>query len=234
MARLDSHQRQDLYLRAATRTGIHKPILAALDAVHSSPTLPDHETGLGISPANRVIPEQVATLEGQIHYAANTLRSLTNRLIAERWKPTDLWHLEQGRYTDKFLQAIAYGYVANSSDPTAAQLEACGFAALLAAYLRDTASDLQAIGWLPDQAILEQQLPQFIEHLPNHYLGLAHQRAALLEMVRLWLKLDTQAAAIANLTERASSSADASSLDRSGLDLALLQFGQRVFTSYSG
>lgn len=233
MAPLNSNQRQDLYLREATRAGIHKPILAALYAVHSSPTLPDRETGLGISPANRVTPEQVGSLEGQIHYAANTVRSLTNHLIAERWKPTDLWHPEQGRYTDKFLQAIAYGYAAPPSDPTAAQLETCEFEALLASYLPNTAIALQAIAGLP-QAILDQQLLQFIEHLPNHYLGLAYQRAALLEMVRLWLKLDTQAAAIGVLTERSFSSAEASPPDRNALDPALLQFGHRVFASYSG
>lgn len=234
MSLLNPNQRQDLYLREAIRAGIHKPILTALYAAHSSPTLADQETGLGISPANRITPDQVSTLQGQIQYAANTIRSLTNHLIAERWQHTDLWDTEQGRYTNKFLQMIAYGYVAPPSDLTATQLETCGFEPLLATYLRDTANDFQVIGLLHDQTSLEQRLPQFVEHLPNHYLGLTHQRAALLEMVRLWLKLDTPDAAIAILMERSPHSNDPNVPDLTTLDLALLQFEHRVFASYSG
>ncbi|MBL1178501.1 peptidase M15A [Pantanalinema sp. GBBB05] len=233
MSLLNPYQRQDLYLREAIRAGIHKPILAALYATHSSPTLIDQETGLGISPANRITPEQVKTLAGQIRYAANTVRSFTNHLISERWRATDLWNREQGRYTDKFLQTIAYGYAAPPSDPTAAQLESCEYESLIAAYLGDTASDFQAVGLLQDQTGLDQQLPQFIEHVPNHYLGLANQQAALLEMVRLWLKLDTRDATIAGLTER-SAGIESNFSASTRLDLALLQFGHRVFASYSG
>ncbi|MGI0487167.1 peptidase M15A [Pantanalinema rosaneae CENA516] len=234
MPPLNSHQRQDLFLQEAIRAGIHKPILTALYAAHTSPILSDRETGLGISPTNRLAPDQVQTLAGQIRYAANTLRSFTNHCIAERWQATDLWDSEQGRYSDKFLHTIAYGYVAPPSDPTAAQLEACDFDSLLNAYRRDAAHDFQVIGLRHDQATLEQQLPPFIEHLPNHYLGLPHQRAALVEMVRLWLKLDTPDATIAMLMGRSPYNGHPHDIDVTTLDLTLLQFSHRVFASYSG
>jgi uncharacterized protein YcbK (DUF882 family) len=51
MATLSPDQRNYYYLLESERTGIHKPILAALYQIHSSPSLSDGQTGLGISPA---------------------------------------------------------------------------------------------------------------------------------------------------------------------------------------
>lgn len=47
-------QQNYYYLQEAERAGIHKAILPVLDRACSSPSLADGETGLGISPANRI------------------------------------------------------------------------------------------------------------------------------------------------------------------------------------
>lgn len=70
MATLSPDQRNYYYLLESERTGIHQPILAALYQTHSSPSLSDGQTGLGISPANRVSLSQVNTFPEQVQYAA--------------------------------------------------------------------------------------------------------------------------------------------------------------------
>ncbi|MGQ9872110.1 hypothetical protein [Leptodesmis sp.] len=94
MPLLSPDQRSDLFQKAAHRAGIHKPILAALHQVHQEPHLPDGEIGLGIVPANRISPEQVNSLIGQVNFGANTVRSLTYSLIAQGWQEPDLWNRE--------------------------------------------------------------------------------------------------------------------------------------------
>jgi hypothetical protein len=64
MATLSLEQRNYYYLLEAERTGIHKPILAALYQAHNSPNCADGQTGLGITPANRVSLAQVNTFPG--------------------------------------------------------------------------------------------------------------------------------------------------------------------------
>ena len=111
MAQLSPDQRNALYLPEAVRAGIHKPILAALYATHGQPRLMDSETGLGISPANRISVHQVNTFPEQVHYAASTIRSMTDSLTAKGWSSRDLWDISQGRYSDRFLQTVAAGYL---------------------------------------------------------------------------------------------------------------------------
>ncbi|PSN17334.1 hypothetical protein C7271_18250 [filamentous cyanobacterium CCP5] len=107
MTPLAPDQRNYYYLIEAARAGIHKPILAALYAVHDEPRLADGESGLGIAPVNRVALEQVNTLPEQVQYGANTIRSITDTLIAEGWQGGDIWDAKAGRYTRRFLEAIA-------------------------------------------------------------------------------------------------------------------------------
>ncbi len=225
MGLLSPDQRNLLYLQAAARSGIHKSILAALYQVQKKPSLTDGETGLGISPANRITLAQVDTFAAQVHYAANTIRSLTNSLTVEGWKGTELWSSEQGRYTDKFVQAIAAGHTAPSSDPTAALLESSNYQSLLQAYISDLSTDVQALK--QPHADIDQTFIALIGQLPSQYLSLPHQREALLELVRLWRKLDTQAAAIASLNL-------SSTPDERALDAALLQFLPLIGPNYSG
>jgi len=122
MAILTLEQRHDYYVLAAERTGIHKPILAALYQAHGSPSLAEGETGLGISPIHRISMEQVNRFEQQVQYAANTVRSLMESLVAQGWTGSEMWNAEHGRYTDQMIQAIASGYLPPASDSTVALL----------------------------------------------------------------------------------------------------------------
>ncbi|MEQ9550288.1 MAG: D-Ala-D-Ala carboxypeptidase family metallohydrolase [Coleofasciculus sp. G3-WIS-01] len=232
MTILSPDQRNYYYLLAAERVGIHKPILAALYQVHSSPTLADEETGLGISPANRVSPDQVNTLPEQVQYAANVIRSLTDSLIVQGQQGTDLWLLEQGRYSDEFLQNVARGYVPPAGQPFMARLEPSNFESLKQAYLADLAADFRSENLPQNLAYLDKALLTLVDRLPEYYTGLPHQRDALLEAVRIWRKLDTQDATIASLvpTDQVTSARE----DASKLDIPLKQFMGRVSGNYSG
>ncbi|MEO1347990.1 MAG: D-Ala-D-Ala carboxypeptidase family metallohydrolase [Cyanobacteria bacterium J06635_15] len=230
MAPLASDQRNYYYLIEAARTGIHKPVLAALHTVHQSPRLLDGETGLGIAPANRVAVDQVNTFPEQVQYAANTIRSITDTLTAEGWRGQDLWNAEAGRYSDRLIQTISEGYMPPSSDASAARLEACDNEALLKAYIADISFDYRADQLPHNLADLDQALLAFVERVGPNYGRLEHQRTALLEMVRLWRKLDTQAVAIKSL--EVSLKADAP--DWGELDNALVQFVRQVSQFYSG
>ena len=199
MATLSAEQRNYNYLLEAERAGIHKPILAALYQTHSSPSLADGVTGLGVSPANRVALAQVNTFPEQVQYAANAIRSLTESLIAQGWRGGDLWNPEQGRYSDQFLQSVAKGYAPAVSELTTARIEACNSDKLRQAYLADLEADFKAHALPQDLAYLEQALLIFVARIPDYYTGLPHQRDALLEGVRIWQKLDTRDAAIASL-----------------------------------
>ncbi|HEY9669275.1 MAG TPA: D-Ala-D-Ala carboxypeptidase family metallohydrolase [Coleofasciculaceae cyanobacterium] len=231
MAILSPDQRNYYYLLEAERAGIHKPILAALYASHSSPSLADEETGLGISPANRVSLEQVDTFPEQVQYAANVIRALTDSLIAQGWKGGDLWQSE-GRYTDQFLQKVASGYAPTPSEPTIARLESSNYNQLQQAYLADIETDYQASNLPRNLAYLDKALLTLVDRTPNYYTGLPHQRNALLEGIRIWRELDTREAVIASLV----SNADVSKAmeDESILDVPLKQFAQRISTNYGG
>lgn len=231
MAQRSPDQRNDYYLIAAARTGIHKPILAALYATQGNPPLTDGETGLGIASVNRIPPDQVNTFPEQVQYAANTIRSLTNQLTADGWQGKDLWDAAAGRYTDQFLAAIAEGYSPPTNDPAAARLEPVAAAGLRQAYLADLETDYSAAQLPQNLAALDNVLLAFVERVPANYSRLTFQRQALLEAVRMWRKLDTQTAAIAAL----GLDPTADPPDEAALDRALMEFitqADRYFSGY--
>jgi hypothetical protein len=191
MSTLAPDQRNNIYLIEAARVGIHKPILAALYAVHRQPQLEDGETGLGIAPANQIDVAQVSTFATQVQYAANTLRSLTDGLIAESWPSQDLWDTQAGRYGDRFLEAIAQGYTPALSDTQAAQMEACDVETLRQAYLDDMATDFDGAQLAQNLAELDPTLLAFAERVPPNYGRLDFQRRALVEATRLWRQLNS-------------------------------------------
>jgi len=230
MAKRSPEQRNYYYLIEAARTGIHKPILAALYVAHGKPPLVDGETGLGIAPANRIPPSQVNTFPEQVQYAANTIRSLTNQLTAEGWQGKDLWDANAGRYSDRFLRRIAQGYSPPATDPAAARLEPADEDALIAAYLADLDTDFRAEQLPQNLSYLDRALLAFVERVPFNYNRLAFQRQALLEAVRLWRKLDThQAVAMALKVPEADGSVDEEALDK-----ALLEFVKQADRYFSG
>ncbi|MEM8545411.1 MAG: D-Ala-D-Ala carboxypeptidase family metallohydrolase [Cyanobacteria bacterium P01_H01_bin.119] len=230
MASLASDQRNYYYLIEAARTGIHKPILAGLYAVHQSPRLLDGETGLGIAPANQVSIAQVNTFPEQVQYAANTIRSITDTLTAQGWSGKDLWNGDAGRYSDRFVETIAAGYQPPGSDLDAARLETCDSDALLQAYIDDIGYDYRADQLAQNLEDLDQALLAFVERVAPNYGRLEHQREALLEMVRLWRKLDTQDTTIRSLDVPI----EAGTPDLLALDNALVQFVRQVSRFYGG
>ncbi|MDX2242475.1 MAG: peptidase M15A [Leptolyngbyaceae cyanobacterium bins.302] len=202
MKPLTSAQRDHLFLQAALRTGIHKPVLAALYDVHTQPLLPDEETGLGITPANQISLDAVNSFRGQVTIAANTIRSLTRSLVAQAgWSAIDFWQSEQGRYSDRFLQQVAHGFTPTMGDRDAAQLESCHYAELHRAYTRYATADWQEIGKPQSQSFLDDALRSHIRKLANQYLELQSQQVALIELVRLWQGLDHREEAIAYLAQ---------------------------------
>ena len=232
MGQLTPDQRNSLYIREAARSGIHKPILAALYQVQGKPSLADGETGLGIAPANQMPLEQVDTFGAQVQYTASTVRSLTNSLIADGWDSEKLWNAVKGLYTDRFVEAIAAGYTAPLDDPTAALLEACDAAALLQAYGDDLAVDAQAAHLPLTSFDLDTALLTFLESLPRCYFSLPYQRDALLELVRLWHQLDHRQEAIAALTLQPTHPDVIA--DDAELDAALRRFVPLVAPHYAG
>jgi hypothetical protein len=234
MAGLNPEQRNYYYLLEAARTGIHKPILAALYAVQRRPALSDGETGLGISPANRIPPEQVDTFPEQVQFAANTIRSLTDKLTAQGWKGTDLWNAAEGRYSDRFIQTVALGYIPPVSEPTSARLEPSNADALKQALVEDLAIDFSGSQLPQNLDYLDNALLRFVERLPRYYLGLGYQQEAALEAVRIWRKLNTREAAIAGLLRIPENDPALLSLDATRLDQPLLQFIQQVSPFFAG
>ncbi|MEO1067857.1 MAG: D-Ala-D-Ala carboxypeptidase family metallohydrolase [Cyanobacteria bacterium J06638_6] len=290
MSTLAPDQRNDYYLLEGGRVGVHKPILAALYAVHNQPRLTDGETGLGISPAHQVEMAAVDSFATQVQYGANTLRSLTNRLIEQGWSSGDIWDVSVGRYSDRFLQSVAQGFAPEASDRDAAQLEPCDPADLLQAYLDDISADygdaqlpqglaqldpallafaervppnygrldfqrqalvetvrlwrqlntamevynalnLPVVDQVPDEATLDNALVGFIQSAGRYYLGYPNQREALIRLVQLWRALDSREAAVDWLLNN-DPFATETNLDI--LDPALIAFGQKIPTLYTG
>ena len=234
MANLNPDQRNYFYLFESDRAGIHKPILAALYEVHRSPALPDGETGLGIAPANRIPVDQVDSFQEQVLYAANTVRSITDKLTAQGWKGSDIWDADKGRYSDRFVQTLAEGYVPPASDRAAARLEPTNAQNLLKAYLVDIAADFEGDVLPQNLAYLDRNLLSFTERLPSYYTGLPYQRDALLETVRLWRKLDTRDDAVNAMRATIPGSAPANPTDESYLDRPLLQFIRNISPNFTG
>ncbi len=238
MTTLTPDQRNYYYLLEAERTGIHKPILAALYQVQGKPSLTDRETGLGISPANRVPLEAVKAFPAQVKYAANAIRSLADFLETQDWTGSDLWNAEKGGYTDRFVQKVAQGYLPKPSESEEARLEACNPIALMAAYLQDSAIDFHGSALPQNQIYLDRALLTFVERIPEYYRGLAHQRDALLEAVRIWAHLDDRETAIASLAPKAIASLKEGKINDaandSQIDIPLKQFLRRISPNYSG
>lgn len=232
MGELTTDQRNYYYLFEGERAGIHKSILAALYEVHQSPNLTDTEVGLGMSPANRIPFDQLSTFAQQVQFAANAVRSVTDRLTAQGWKSTDIWDIDSGRYTDRFLRVIADGYVPPPKDATAARLEPSDELRLRKAYIKDLEIDYKADELPSNLSYLDKAMLGFIERLPNYYEGLDYQREALLEAVRVWRKLDTRQEAITSLNPQTPQGTEAE--DEAYLDAPLQDFTRRLTLNYSG
>jgi hypothetical protein len=233
MAGLSADQRNDYYLQAAIRTGIHKPILAALYSAQRRPSLSDGEMGLGVSPANRIPLEQVNTFVEQVQYAANSIRSLTERLIEQGWQSAEIWNVPQGQYSDRFLETVADGFVPSVSDATAPRLEPTDFTQLLQAYLEDWTLDCKTAELPQNFGFLDSALKRFIEALPRYYLGTSYHRQALLEATRIWRQFDTHQTTVASLLER-DEATPLSADDARRLEHLLLQSVQPFAMSYVG
>jgi Peptidase M15 len=234
MADLNADQRNYFYLFEADRAGIHKPILAALYVAHQSPALGDGEKGLGIAPANRIPADQVNSFPEQVQYAANTVRSITDKLTAQGWKGNEIWDTDLGRYSDRFVQALADGYVPPPSDRAAARLEPTDDQTLLKAYLSDISADFRGDVLPQNLAYLDRNLLSFIERLPSYYVGLPYQRDALLETVRIWRKLDTRQDAVNAMRATISGGAPNNPADEGYLDRPLLQFLRNLSPNFTG
>ncbi|MBF2086454.1 peptidase M15A [Thermoleptolyngbya sp. C42_A2020_037] len=234
MEPLNAAQRRAFFQQAGDRAGVHAPLLAALHAVHQAPTLSDGEVGLGISPANQVALTEVETLPGQVQVAASTVRSITDRLIAQGWQSADLWDVDRGRYGDRFLTALAEGYLPPPNDTHAAQIEPCDGGALLRAYVQRVEADHLAAGLPSNLAFVDGALLNFLEQVPATYRGLSHERDGLLEAVRLWRKLDSQSAAIHSLLPRGSTSEPDALPATDRLDIALQDLSRRLPLNYAG
>ncbi|MEM9266108.1 MAG: D-Ala-D-Ala carboxypeptidase family metallohydrolase [Cyanobacteria bacterium P01_F01_bin.13] len=230
MAELVPDQRNYYYLLEAERAGIHKPILAGLYAVHQSPRLIDSETGLGIVPANRISVEQVDRFPEQVQYAANTLRGLTSTLTADGWSGNDLWDAAKGRYSDRFIERIAEGYVPTISEENSARLESCNAERLLAAYVEDIDYDYGA-QQLPHNLVeLDDELLALSERIAPNYGRLDFQREALLEAARIWRKLDSHQSTIKAMGVPITDDV----ADEVALDKGLTDFISQVSRFYSG
>lgn len=227
MTKLSPDQRNALYLAEAERVGIHKSILAALYQVHNQPILEDEMTGLGISPAHQIGLSAVNHFSGQVQYAANTIRDLTNSLTAKGWRGDEFWDADQALYSRKLINEIAQGYVPAVSS-NSARLESSNANELWQAYLADSTQDLQNAQTPSNLAYLDSALLALIDRIPGFYRGLSHQREALLETVRIWRRLEDRQATIASLQVTGNPSNEAI------LDRPLVAFTQNISRNYLG
>ncbi len=234
MTRLSPDQRNALYTLESERVGIHKSILAGLYEVQKKPQLQDGETGLGIAPANRIPLASVDSFNGQVIYAANTLRALTDRLIAQGWQSDDLWDSSRGQYSNKLIEQVAQGYSPGPEDQKAARLEPCDRQKLYQSYLLDLQTDYNLEKLPSNLAYLDVALLSLVERIPQFYQGLPHQRDGLIEVFRIWRNLDSREEAIAALTTPASTSTSLSQWEESQLDPPLLDFISRLSPNYLG
>jgi hypothetical protein len=230
MTTLSPDQRNYYYLIEAARVGIHKPILAALYTVHNQPTLTDGETGLGIVPTNQLAMEQVDTFSAQAHFAANTIRSLTDSLIEQDWRSEDIWDVKAGRYSEKFLETLARGYTPDLSDISSAQLESSDYNTLRQAYLEDIEADYRDCPLPPNLESLDEALLTFAEQVPPNYTRLEHQRQALMEAIRVWRQLSGDRAVYTALKIPVPELVP----DETELDKALADFIQTAAHHYDG
>jgi hypothetical protein len=229
---LSSEQRNYYYVIEAERVGIHKSLLAALHYAHGAPNLKDQETGLGIWAVNVILQDELDTFPEQVQYAANTIRALTDHLINSGWKAADLWNVQEGRYSDRFLEAVANGYTATQSEPAVARLASSDLAKLSQEYLQDIANDYQELAKPANLGFLDPSLLALVERIPNYYQGFPHQRDALLECFRIWRKLDSRNQSIEVLIQE--NNLNRANFEESQLDPPLKQFIKRISRNYGG
>lgn len=232
MKQLAPDQRNYFYLLESVRVGIHKSILAALYEVHMSPVLPDGEYGLGIAPANRIPLSQLDTFPEQVQYAANTIRSLTEKLINQGWTGENFWNAVENRYSDQFLERVSEGYAPDMDDAVSGLLESCDYRSLYRAYVEDVQLDFEGTQLPQNLTFLDRALLDLVERLPRYYQGLAHQREALLDTTRIWRKANTREEVLVALLGDRPFPTTQEELDR--LDRALLNFVQNVSPYYAG
>lgn len=232
MAELAPDQRNYFYLLEAVRVGIHKSILAALYAVHHSPRLGDGEWGLGIAPVNRIPPSQLDTFPEQVQYAANTVRSIIDRLIDEQWDGSDLWNATEGRYSDDLIREVAAGYTPPAIDSLSGLLESSDVSALRDAYIADLRMDYDGSQLPHNLSYLDRALIQLVERLPSYFQGLTHQREAMLDAVRIWRRLYTREQVLESLLDSPHTPATQAELDT--LDRELLKFMRNASPFYGG
>ncbi|HBQ98492.1 MAG: peptidase M15A [Roseofilum sp. Belize BBD 4] len=232
MTRLSPDQRNSLYTVESERVGIHKSILAGLYEVQQKPQLQDGETGLGISPANRIALESVDEFEGQVIYAANTIRVITDTLIGQGWQGDDLWDTALGYYSEKFIGRVAEGYSPPPEELKAARLEPCDAKTLYGIYVQDLQTDYSLEKLPSNLSYLDIALLSLVERIPQYYQGLPHQRDGLLEVFRIWRNFDTREEAIADLTNTSPSTAP--NWEETYIDPPLLQFLSRLSPNYLG
>lgn len=236
MPKLTATQRNYLYLIEALRTGIHKPILAALYSVHESPVLADGEFGLGLSLTPNVDVTQLDIFMEQVQFGANTVRSMANQLLDDGATGNDIWDASRGHYSDRFLQAIATGYNPPSTDLIAARLAASDFDALKGAYLTDI--DIRFDGSRVSQnlAFLDRPLIELAQRIPVYYNGSQPHRDAGLETIRLWRSLNTRTEAIQSLfSDPLSNDVSSDNVPATGeIDEKITDFFQNISPFYGG
>jgi hypothetical protein len=236
MPKLTATQRNYLYLVEALRTGIHKPILAALYATHEKPTLADGEFGLGLSRSHAIDVTQLDTFIEQVQFGANTVRRIADQLLAEGATGNDIWDASRGHYSDRFLQAIAAGFTPPVENSTAATLSPSNVQTLKGAYLTDIDTRFDGAQVSQNLAYLDRPLIELAQRIPTYYNGSEAQRDAGLEAVRLWRGLNTRTEAIQSLFSDPLSS-DPSSVPippNDDIDAALVNFFQNISPFYGG
>lgn len=186
---LTPDQRNEYYLMESQRLGIHKPILAALHYSQQNPALSDGERGLGMMPIHQVTLDDLDTFEMQVKSATQVIDLLMEHLIDQGWRGSDLWDVDQGRYSDRLLKVIADGYTPSESHRGVARLQPCAYQGLRQGYLEAIASDWQEMSVINDFSQIDANLLQLVTKISPYYFGLSYQREALLELVRIWRKL---------------------------------------------
>jgi hypothetical protein len=192
MATLSPDQRNYYYLLESERTGIHKPILAALYQIHSSPSLSDGQTGLGISPAK---PD--ALLEGvPIWRGLDTKEAAIASLL-----PDD--KVTAASEDESVLDVPLKQFVQQLSAKYRGYPKAREALVRMIQLWRQLRTREEAIASLqtntsPQESlsVIDSALIAFVQRLRDSYQGRGSQRNALTEAFRLWRKLDSRAATL--------------------------------------
>lgn len=218
---------------AAQRWGVHGPVLLALYEGSNNPAFG--------------VPEAIAALEADERRAALAdhlaagVRHRCDTLAQQGWTGARLWDTATQRYGRDLVGLLAQGYGATVGDRTLGwgPCEPVRFESLYRQYCAldlatmpltnpaatpTIAQPLTAI----DFFVLDRALLDTIERLSQFYQGMAHQRDALLEAVRVWRGLADRDATLGSLN------IPRLNYTNTQLDGALLQFIQRLSPYYGG